>query len=382
MAEGDCTGTSDASVKGGGAAAIQIDPADRPRTSDTLRRLFLFSVAGIVFWFLGDVLLLIFAAALLAVALHGAAEGIAKHTRWSPRVGLAIVAVLLIGLVTLGALLTGPQLAGQGNQLWDQVIAVTGKGRAWLEQFGWGRTVMHHVFSAKAAPDGSEIAMALGSVLMKVFGVLGAFVVVVFTAFFFAAAPGVYVRGALKLLPPARRERGHEVLAVIGERLRSWMFGQSISMVLVALASYVGLALLGIPMATLLGVIAGVTNLAPYVGPFAGAAPALLVAFGTGPQEALYVALLFFAIQFVEGNLLQPLIQNRTSNLPPATTILSQTLLGTLFGIPGVVLATPLLVTTLVAVRMLYVEDFLGDREGAERPAPSPAQPATEAAAP
>jgi predicted PurR-regulated permease PerM len=205
--------------------------------------------------------------------------------------------------------------------------------------------------------------MALGSMLMKVFGVLGAFVVVIFAAFFFASSPEVYREGTLRLLPPARRDRGREVLQAIAESLRIWMYGQSISMVAIAIASYAGLALLGIPMAPLLAIIAGVTNVAPYIGPVIGAIPALLVAFGTGPQEALYVALLFFAIQFVEGNVLQPLIQDRMSKLPPATTILSQTVLGTLFGIPGVMLATPLLAASLVAIRMLYVEDFLGDRE-------------------
>jgi predicted PurR-regulated permease PerM len=349
----------------GGSRARHV-PAPRariPRTPDTLRRLFLFSVAGLAFWLLGDVLLLVFAAVLLSVALHGASESVARRLHVSPRVGLIVVALLLLGFVALGVGVTGPQLAGQGNQLWDQVIATAGKGRAWLEQFSWGRTVVHNVFSAKAAPDGSEIAMFLGTFLMKVFGVLGAFVVVIFTAFFFAASPDVYRNGALRLLPPERRERGREVMESIGMALRSWMFGQSISMVVIAIASYAGLALLGIPMAPLLAIIAGITNVAPYIGPFLGAAPALLVAFGNGPQDALYVALLFFVIQFVEGNVLQPLIQNRTSKLPPATTILAQTVLGTLFGIPGVMLATPLLAASLVSIRMLYVEDCLGDRE-------------------
>ena len=93
---------------------------------------------------------------------------------------------------------------------------------------------------------------------------------------------------------------------------------------------------------------------------------AVLVAFGAGMQTVLGTVALFAGIRFIEGNLIQPLLQKRMTRLPPALTILSQTLLGTLFGIGGVILATPVLAVTLVAVRMLYVEDVLGDRAAAD----------------
>lgn len=344
-----------------------------------IRRLFLIVAVGLAAWLIGDVLLLTFAAILVAIALHGAAGFVVRSTRLSPRASLVTVSLGIVLLLALAGVLSGPQLADQGNQLWDQLIATAGRGRHWLEQFAWGRTLFQRVTSAQAAPDGSEIAVVLGNILSKVTGILGALVVVAFTGFFFAAAPSLYVRGAVTLVPPMRRERVGEVFESIGEALRSWMFGQSISMLIVAVAVYIGLTLLGIPLAPLLAIIAGLTNLAPYIGPFVGAAPSVLVAFGVGPEHALWVALLFFAIQFVEGNLLQPVIQNRTSNLPPALTILSQTLMGALFGVPGVMLATPLLAASLVAIRMLYVEDVLGDvpdeKGGAAEAAPPREKP-------
>ena len=90
--------------------------------------------------------------------------------------------------------------------------------------------------------------------------------------------------------------------------------------------------------------------------------PAVLIAFGQSPTDALWVALLFAAVQTAEGYFIMPQIQKRTIHLPPALAILSQTVLGTLFGAFGLILATPAVAVGLVAVRMIYVEDILGDR--------------------
>jgi predicted PurR-regulated permease PerM len=87
--------------------------------------------------------------------------------------------------------------------------------------------------------------------------------------------------------------------------------------------------------------------------------PAVLVALAQSPALAAWVALLFLTIQLLEGNVIAPWIQKRTVSLPPALTILSQTVLGTLFGLIGLIVATPLIAVLLVAVRMIYVEGFL-----------------------
>ena len=107
----------------------------------------------------------------------------------------------------------------------------------------------------------------------------------------------------------------------------------------------------------------------PYIGAIAGAVPALLIAFGQSPIDALWVALLYMAVQTAEGYFIMPQIQKRTAHLPPALAILSQTVLGSLFGVFGLILATPAAVAAIVAVRMIYVEDILGDRAADPVPA-------------
>jgi predicted PurR-regulated permease PerM len=119
-----------------------------------------------------------------------------------------------------------------------------------------------------------------------------------------------------------------------------------------------------VKLALTLALIAGLFNFVPYIGALTGAVPAIAVAFAQGPQMAAYTALLYAAVQTLEGNVIAPLIQKRTVDLPPALTILSQTLLGSLFGIIGLILATPLAAAGMTAVRMVYVESVL---EGDER---------------
>lgn len=112
-----------------------------------------------------------------------------------------------------------------------------------------------------------------------------------------------------------------------------------------------------------LGLLAGLLDFIPFIGPIIEAVPVLLVAFTAGPQMVLWVALLYFAVQQVEGNVLVPLIQKRAVSLPPALTVVSAVGMGVLFGFAGMVFATPLLVAIMVVVRMVYLRDVLGERE-------------------
>ena len=169
----------------------------------------------------------------------------------------------------------------------------------------------------------------------------------------------MYVTGGLRLLPRDWRRRGRDVAEQIGKTLQLWFLGQLVDMIIVATLVGAGLFVLDVPLAVTLALFAGFLNFIPYIGALAGAIPAILVAFSQSPMLALWVTLLFVVVQLIEGNLIAPMIQKRTISLPPALTILSQTILGTLFGAFGLVLATPLVAMLLTAVRMIYVEGVL-----------------------
>ncbi len=137
-------------------------------------------------------------------------------------------------------------------------------------------------------------------------------------------------------------------------------------MVAIASITTVGLLALGVKSALPLGIIAGILEFIPNIGPLLSAIPAILIAFADAPSKALAVAVLYWGIQFVENNLLIPYLMQEELDLPPALTLLWQALMAIVFGFVGLFIAVPLLAAIMVAVRMLYVRGTV--------PEPSPAR--------
>jgi predicted PurR-regulated permease PerM len=209
--------------------------------------------------------------------------------------------------------------------------------------------------------DGQFLGRGLG-LLGSTFGIVANIAIAAFFAAFMAAEPRPYVEGFLFLVARNRRSRVREVLHEIGRVLRRWLVGQAFLSLCVGLLTGAGLALLGAPFPVALALLAGFMEFIPYIGPFVAAVPAILVAFAESPQLALWVALLFLAIQSIESYLLAPLVQHRAVYLPPAVILFTQVLMGVIVGALGVAVATPLAASAMVAISMLYVEDALGDK--------------------
>jgi predicted PurR-regulated permease PerM len=113
-------------------------------------------------------------------------------------------------------------------------------------------------------------------------------------------------------------------------------------------------------MALVLGVIAGLLDFVPYLGALAGSLPGILLALTLGPSQALYAGLMYVLAQQLESHLVTPLIQQQAVKLPSALPIVAVVTFGLLFGLPGVLLTTPLTVVVMVLVQQLYVKDVLG----------------------
>jgi predicted PurR-regulated permease PerM len=197
--------------------------------------------------------------------------------------------------------------------------------------------------------------------LSSTLSVVSGFLIIVFLAIYIGAEPEMYRRGIMHLFPHAQRERAGEVLSAIASVLRKWLVTQLIAMVTIGVVSTIVLALLGVKASAALGVLAGLLEFVPTVGPIISALPAIAMGFIDSPEKALYVALAYWGIQFFENHLLIPLLMKGGINLPPALTILAQALMALIFGFLGLMCAVPLLAATTVAVKMLYVEDVVGD---------------------
>ena len=311
-------------------------------------------VAVLLLWRLHALLLMVFAAVLIAVLLDAAASGVRRVADIGqlPAVLLSIAVLLLLsgaGFALLGAR-TLSELSQLSTKLPEAVRAVEewlGIGSGRIEEFltGQARDAMDAgvLFRGLSGVTGVAVAAATGLVVALAGGV------------FLALDPVGYREGALQLIPAGARSRTAETLDAVGRALRAWLLGQLATMAVVGLATGLGLWALGVPTPIALGAIAGLLEFIPYVGPVASAVPAVAVAFLDGAGTALWVVVLFVAIQQIEGAVLMPLIQREAVNLPPPVTIFAVTGFGILFGVIGIVLATPLAVVAYVLVKRLWV---------------------------
>ncbi len=324
-------------------------------------------VAIMVFlaWTLSNVVLLAFGSVLVAVLLRHLARILSYWLPLPIGVSLTLVVLGLALLASLFAVSAGARVAEQFDLLWESLPRAVARAREYIASYSWGRDLLE----ASGPRVGTLVNLATGLAGTLVSALTDAVMVIV-VALFLAADPDPYRRGLLHLLPVARRARGAEVLAALDQGLWHWIIGQSIAMLCIATITAAGLMLLGLPLALALGILAGLLNFIPYLGPILSAAPAVLIAFSQSPAHALNTLLLFVFIQNIEGYLLTPMLQRRAVAIPPALGIFAIVGLGALFGIYGVLFATPLLLVVMILVWMLYVEDRLG---GADRPADSEA---------
>lgn len=142
-------------------------------------------------------------------------------------------------------------------------------------------------------------------------------------------------------------------------------------MTLIGLLTTGGLYLIRMEYALTLGLMAGLFQFIPYLGPYLSAVPAVLVAVTISPQMVTWVIVLYFVIQMVEGNLITPFVLQKRADLPPAITLFSTVVFGVVFGPLGVIVATPLAVLLLVLFQELYEKEVLGlDVRSAGAPSP------------
>ena len=307
-------------------------------------------------WLLSDVLTVVFAAALFAVILHGLADLLHRHVHLPYWLALLVVVVFLFAAFAGLAAIAGPGLADQASALRKALSDQDRSVHDRLSQSHWGKLILGQIpdslggdkKGAGGMPAGfaSSLAGALGSA----FGIFGTLLVVIIAGLYLAASPSIYVNGALRLVPPGTRAMARDLCAEAGHALWAWSAGQALDMLVVGILSGLGLWLIGVPLALVLGVVAGLFNFVPYIGAIIGAVPAVIIAFSVGAQQGLETLALYAVIQGFEGNVMAPLIQRRAVDLPPGLTILSQTAFGSILGIPGLIFATPLTAALLAVM--------------------------------
>lgn len=321
----------------------------------------IFFAAGVVvglvlLWQLADVLVLTFGAIVVAAIVRGLAVRFERWFRVSTHTAGLLSTLSILGLLGIGFWLVGGALTNQVDQLREGIPEAWAAASAWLNSHALGRQLLQIVEDVRASGvSGARVAGAASTAL----GALGSAALMLIVGVYFALDPAQYRRGVLALVPPSHRSRYGEALTASGEALSRWLLGQSASMLFLGASTALGLWLLDVPLALALGFITALFAFVPFFGAIAAGVLAVLMAFTVGPEKALHVALLFFALQQVEEYLLQPVVQRWAVAMPPVLTMLSALIFGILFGTVGVIFATPMMVIVMVLVQKLYIEGTL-----------------------
>ena len=313
-------------------------------------------------WQTLEALLLLFGGLLFGLFLAALADWISAHTPLPRVAALAAVVTLLVGLLALAVWLAGPAVVAQGDALQEQLPRALERLRERVDQSRLGHQALERLPSTPAAlMDQRNLFSRVTGVFSTVLGALANLFVVVLFGLFVAAQPATLLDGVVRLVAPARRARVRGALVEAGSALRKWLLAKVLRIGFIGVATYLVLRWLGVPLAFLLALIAAPLNFVPNFGPVIAAVPAVLLALLDGPTTALWVALLYVSIQFVEGNVLDPILTKTVVAIPPALTFGTQVVLGILVGPVGLAVATPLVAALVVLVRRLYIEDVLGD---------------------
>lgn len=328
---------------------------------DFVRRVFIVVAVGALIaavWALSDILLLLFGSILFAVVLHSAAAPLETHLRTGRRPALALGGSLIVLALIAAGFFLGPEIAAQMRGLFSSLPDAANRLAGHL-QIG---------SIADLIRDGTAVS-ALGGLASRVIawsttavGALASLLLVLFGGIYLAINPRLYRDGLIKLVPPTVQSNVEATLDDAGDALRRWLAGQFIAMLLVGVFTGIGLWLAGVPSPFALGLIAGLAEFVPIIGPIVAAIPAILLASTQDWQTVLVALAVLVVVQQVESNLITPLIADRTVSIAPAVGLFAVVAMGVLFGPLGLLLGFPIVVVVDVAVRRLYVRDTLGER--------------------
>lgn len=329
-------------------------------------------------WISATTIFLLFAGILFAVFLNALSGLLSRFIPVPYPLRLAMVCLLLAALVSSVVVLGGATIADQAALLRKTIVSQVGTVKEFLGQHGVDTSFLDTVTAPTSPeatrakppefPSAGTIASGTTALLgqtarfiLGLFSTVGNIFIIIFLGVMLALQPEVYRNGVLNLVPKRRAAAAARLIDDIGETLRRWLLGQITTMSVIFIVDWVGLTIIGIPGALVLGFQAGLFTFVPTVGPFAAGTVIVLASLGSGGTAVASALVLCLVVQFLEGNIMTPLIQRHAINIPPATLFASQIFLGVLFGLWGLALALPLMATAKVALKHVYAEQALGE---------------------
>lgn len=365
-----------------------------------------FLLALRLLWVAREVFLTAFLGVLFGLAVGAGATRLTRY-RIPRGAGAALIVFATIGALVLTGISIAPTLQEQGAELRQRIPEAVDRLEAWMDErpgiaglfLGGSAVTAGRDSAARITTRAESVAVAvdtttarrtptlrqrineqLGGVTRYLFpflsstiAVFGGLFLIIVLSVYVGADPASYRLGLMALFPPEARPRAGIVLARVATVLRKWLVTQMIAMLVIGVVTTVALLVLRVKAAVALGVIAGILEFVPTIGPILSAVPGVAMGFLDSPGKALYVGLAYLIIQQVEGHLLIPILMKEGMDLPPALTIVTQAVMALLFGFIGLMVAVPLLAAIIVPIKLLYMQsmvpDILGPNASPEKPA-------------
>lgn len=279
----------------------------------------------------------------------------------------ALVYVALIGIIVLIMSALIPVLSEQINEIVKSIPTISTRVQEWTNDIfnkigdidGVDISSVKTEIFNKLETTGAELTSSLPHLTVKVvssvFSGLGSLVIGFIIGFYLLISFDNFSDALVGFLPKKSWNDFRGLANEVNTSLRKFVQGTLICATSVFLLSTIGFAISGLKAPVLFGLFCGITNIIPYVGPYIGGAPAVLVGFSQGPIVGVVCLITIIIAQFLESNILNPIVMSKTMKLHPVTIILGLLIFGHFWGMLGMLLATPT-IAVLKAI-ILFLDD-------------------------
>lgn len=318
-------------------------------------KLLLFAAALVMFVLLFDTVTTIFfvtiLASLIAIFFVGTADYLDERLPGGRRVWVTVMIVLILGTLAAVTWIAYGPVASQVEDLGPNISPALMQVNSWLSKVSLDQDIV----GGTGEVDVSEFLPAIESFAPALIESVVIFFAVLVVGVFLTYEPGVYRKGLLFFAEDKKRTA--RVIDTLQDRLYRWTIGRLASMAVIFVLTWAGLAIIGAPLAFLLALIAGLLSFIPNFGPIFSAVFAAAVGLSVSTNMALWIIGVFIAVQLLESNLINPLIERQAVYLPPGMLLIVEVFMGLTFGVLGLIVATPIVVGVTTILKEYHADD-------------------------
>lgn len=332
----------------------------------------LIGAAALVLWFLGRIGSVMVYFGLAVTITYLLNPFVDKLEKWKVPRALSILALFVVfaGIVSIAIMKFVPVLVSEAARLADNFPEYAQQFTKWYDQaMGYAKVLQGTgdklgIATSDAATTlqtyGKKFASALGGSAMGFFLSIPGLIVIPVLVFYFLKDGHALRRGFIKSMPENYRDGTDELLDRLNKAIGGFIRGQAKLCLTIGIMAWITMAFVAkLPYAGIMGLIAGCTEFIPYLGPILGMIMPLIVAAFIGWQKMVFVAIIFFVIQMLEGNILAPKIMSSEVGMHPAIIIFILMAGGEVAGLPGMLIALPSAVILKAFYDHFYSEKYI-----------------------